>query len=143
MNDKKYDQLLRDFLEADAAQRAEGYTLASLHRAVKGIANDRLEDRQRLDRFGRRLKKAEFELARLSEQAEGPDWKPDPREITGTHDLAVLKAQHDEMRDDQRWGRRQRWVVLGAIVAGLALASITGCVTYAIANVGVRAPGGK
>lgn len=143
MTDKKYDQLLRDFLEADAAQRAEGYTLASLHRAVKGIANDRLEDRQRMDRFGRRLRSLERENERRSEAEAGPDWKPDPRDVTGTHDLAVLRAQHEEMRDDAKWGRRQRWVVIGGIAAALIVATVSGCASYALTRIVAPTIGGK
>lgn len=143
MTEKKYDQLLRDFLEADAAQRAEGVTLTSLHRSMQKLGDRFLTYEERLDRYGRRLRRLENETQRLSLNDEGPDWKPDPREITGTHDLAVLKKEHDEMRDDQKWSRRQRWIVVGTIAAALTVACISGCVTYAVTSVGVRAPGGK
>lgn len=142
MTDTKYDKLLRDFLESEAHDREKGVTKGAIYRAVARIADRQNEADQRLDRFGRRLRSLEREAERRSEQEEGPNWRADARDITGTHDLAVIKAQHDEMRADMRsdaqWWQRQRWIWAMAIVVALVVGGVTGCVAYAAAHVEVR-----
>jgi hypothetical protein len=155
VTDPKTEHLLKRFLEEDAAAREAGITLPTLHRLVLDIAADRLVDRKAatqdraaaaedrravalltdgFQRHGRRLRAMERQLETVSERPEVPDWRPDPREITGTHDYAVIKAQHDEMRANSQWWQRQVWIWIFAAAGAVFLAGFTGCVAYAVSH---------
>lgn len=135
MSESRTDKLLREFLEEQAENRAEGVTLKSLHEAVSRVANRQIADAARVDRHGRRIRKLENEVQRLSLNAEGPDWRPDPGEITGTHDLAVIKNAMKEERkrrdSDATWWQRKRWEVAIAAFSGAIVLMLGGAGTVA------------
>lgn len=158
MSDDRLDAKLRAFLDADAKARANGITIETLYKVVLDMATDRLMDRKAAKadreaaaedrrnvatlsgdvlRHGRRIRAIERQLETVSEQPQVPDWRPDPREITGTHELseiraaAVRAARVDEMHASREWWREHMWLAIGALL----LASITGCAGYAISRV--------
>lgn len=93
------------------------------------VIDDQFRDREENARYRRKTKAHERELERLSEAGDGPDWKPNPADNTGTHDLAVLKKEHDEEREEKIQSRRAwRNAAIGFAFA-LVLATITGCVS--------------
>lgn len=151
MADPKVEQQLRDFLAWAEDERARGHTndvlhgkIDALHGAVKRIAADRLQDRQTLARYGRRIGRLENQVALMSTTSPAvPDWQADPSEITGTHQFAIVqKAERSRIaeieerldedearrRDDATWWRRQGWIV----VLALLVAAVTGCVGFAV-----------
>ncbi len=159
-DDEKLDAKLRAFLDADARARAQGITLEALYKVVMDIASDRLIDRKLamkdreaaaedrravaslsevVGRYVRRTHAIERQLQTVSERPEVPDWRPDPREITGTHQLkeiqaaAVRAARVDEMHASREWWREHLWMAVGALL----LATITGCAGYVLSRVTV------
>lgn len=153
MTDPKTEALLKRFLEEDAAARAKGITIEALHKVVLDIAADRLIDRRAamqdraaaaddrravaalseiVGRYTRRTHAIERQLQTVSEQPQVPDWRPDPREITGTHELAEIRraavraAQHDDLIESRKWWREHAWLAIGALLLALA----GGCGTY-------------
>lgn len=103
-------------------------SLSALHvksdiiaQSFKRLADDRMRDRFDIERYGRRIASVEHQLALMSQKPDVPDWKPDPREVTGTHDFNVIKAQFEELREKTKekerlerdsgiWWKRQRWL---------------------------------
>lgn len=128
--------------------------LGRLHSKVDALSslvsrslNDRLTDREETSRYQRRVKALERETERLSELAEGPDWKRDSNDDTGVNhvnDLRIHRLEEEESRrrDSGIWWKRQRWLWIGGIATALLIASVTGCVTYAVTRISA-AHGGK
>lgn len=126
MTDTKYDKLLRDFLEADARDRADGNTIANLRLEQHQLRNDMQEVVQeqrlmklRLDRHGRDIREIKQRL----------DFGNDDFD-TGVHQvedlkrhLAAKEAELRERRDSGIWWRRQKWqwamAAVGAVAAGI------------------------
>lgn len=150
MTDPKTEALLRRFLDDDAKARSKGITIEALYAAVCKVAEDRLADRKAiadtLGRYGRRLRKVEIQLETVSEKPEFPDWRPDPREITGTHDLAVIKAaakrefEHDDLMAKNTWWRENLGKTAFAVVAALVIASLSACITIAMQHTPIATP---
>jgi hypothetical protein len=81
----------------------------------------------------------------VSGEPNSSGWRPDPREITGTHDFVIIKKEHDEMvaaqkaeedrkRDSGIWWHRQKWL-WGMATVIVVFASLAGaCVTYAVSH---------
>ena len=141
MPDPKTEALLREFLLEDAKARGKGITLEALSAKV-GRLDDRLGtalddwlvDREENARYRRKTKAHEREIERISEVMDGPNWKPNPADDTGTHDLAVLKAQHNEDRADKmQWRQQFRGALLVACLSVLVGVSV-GCITYVLAR---------
>lgn len=162
-NDERLDAKLRAFLDADAKARANGITIEALYKVVLDMAADRLVDRKTaaadrnaaaedrrnvanltevVGRYTRRTHALERQLQVVSEQPAVPDWRPDPKEITGTHELAEIRAaavraaRVDEMHASREWWREHVWLAVGALI----LASVTGCAGYALSRVSFTAP---
>ena len=138
MPDPKTDRALDDLRGAMMAEFGKVHTkvdrlegkVDALDGRLDRVIDDHLIEREENARYRRKTKAHEHELERLSAASEGPDWKPNPSDNTGTHELAVLKAQHAEDRADKtQW----RWQLRGALLAA-ALAAIvgiaSGCITY-------------
>lgn len=98
------------------------------------------EDRRR---HAKRLRQAELQIERLTTTSPAvPDWRPDPAEITGTHQFQKIQAEHEALmkEEDRRkeyggWWQRQRWVFIMAIITGLTVAAAVGCTTYVVTNI--------
>lgn len=124
------DHMLREFLEADARARAQGITLEALHALVRGIADDRLQDRATLDRYGRRIKALERQMEMVTERPEVPvqPWQPDPTEVTGTWQYQQVTAQLSEHKSDARWLKRKgiEWLIAALGAVALALLGVIG-----------------
>lgn len=124
------DTLLRDFLESEKRARAKGITLEALHSLVRDIADDRLQDRQTLFRYGRRLKALERQMEIVTERPEVPvqPWQPDPAEITGTWQFQQVTAQLNERKSDARWLKRKgiEWLIAGLGALVMALLGVVG-----------------
>ena len=158
--DERLDEKLRAFLDADARARANGITIEALYKVVLDMAADRMSDRKAakadreaaaedrrnvvaltevVGRYTRRTHAIERQLQAVSEKPDVPDWRPDPREITGTHQLseiraaAVRAARVDDMHASREWWREHAWLA----IAALLLAGITGCAGYALSRVSV------
>lgn len=101
---------------------------------LKGVVDDHLEDREVNARYRRKQKALERETERLSEIADGPNWKPNPDDNTGTHDLAVMKGHVDEMRANRTWWRENLGKTALTIAAAIVIAGLTACGTYVIAK---------
>lgn len=133
--------LLRDVSSLATNQSALHVKVDALSRVVHRIAAERMRDRFDIERAHRRITSLEHQMALVSDKPDVPDWQPDPREITGTHDFAVVKAQHEEMlsqrkaeetrrRDSGIWWKRQRWVWIAAALGVLFSTLLSGCVGY-------------
>lgn len=110
--------------------------------AVDRIADRQFEREHEEDRYRRRIKSAESELERISALVEGPNWKRDPRDITGVHAVYDWQKKEDERRRDSGiWWKRQRWLWAVGVVVALATASVIGCAGYVATRVEIR--GGK
>lgn len=167
MSDPHLDAKLRAFLDADARARDAGITIEALYKVVLAIAEDRLIDRKAamqdraaaaedrrnvaalsdvVGRYVRRTAAIERQLQAVSDRPEVPDWRPDPREITGTHQLAEIQAaavraaQHDEIVQGRKWWREHAALWTVAAMGALLLAGISGCVAYAVTHVSVSSP---
>lgn len=175
MSDPNVDELLRNFLLAEAQSRSRGITVEALYEAVKRVANDQaqiridvsrlVEDRRRdraditrlqsdAGRYGRRIGAIENQVELVSAappMTDVPNFEPDPKEITGTWQFATLKAEHDAIvqktreeeerkRESAMWWKRQSVVWLVAATGALMLAAISGCVTYAVAQLSRPTP---
>lgn len=117
----------------------------TIAQSFKRLADDRMRDRFDLERYGRRIQSLEHQIALISAKPELPDWEPDQRDITGTHDFAVIKAQFEETRgklkaeedrkrDSAIWWKRQRWIWIVAILTVFIAGGISGCVTFAVSR---------
>lgn len=138
-------QILRELGSVGTGQSELHVKVDSVERIVKRVADDRMRDRFDIDRAHRRITSLEHQVALVSQNPAVPDWRPDPREITGTHDLAVIKAQHEEMRaekkaaEDRRtesgiWWQRQRTLWIMAAFGALCLTAFSACATVAISH---------
>lgn len=130
-----------------------GESISGLHvksdiiaQSFKRLADDRMRDRFDLDRYGRRIAALEHQLALVSQKPDVPDWQPDPREVTGTHDFAVIKAQFEEMRmrqaeeekrkfDSGIWWKRQRWLWIVAALFLVVSTVLGGCSAYVMSKI--------
>lgn len=135
-------------------------SLSSLHvksdiiaQSFKRLADDRMEDRFNIERYGRRIAAMEHQMALISQKPDVPDWQPDPREITGTHDFNVIKAQFEEMRekikeeekhkrDSGIWWKRQRWLWAVALLFVLITSGL-GCGSAFVMNRVMQQHSGK
>lgn len=120
---------------------------ATILAAVHRIADDRLRDKFDIERGLRRTGALEHQMALVSRGPDVPDWRPDPREITGTHDFAIIKKEHDALlverkaeEDRQREGRTwtQRW--LFGVAAAILVATVSACLGFAASHLTVTAP---
>lgn len=138
-------QILREMASLGTGQTELHVKVDQVIRAVKRVADDQVSVRFDVDRALRRLARAERQIETLSEKPDVPDWRPDPREITGTHDFALIKSQHEEMMRAKRaeeerridsgiWRRRQTTVWLVSAIGAVALLVLGGCVTYAVSR---------
>lgn len=113
-----------------------------LRAAVDRIAKRQFEREHEEDRYRRRLKAAEAELERLSALADGPDWKKDPRDITGVHQVRELqewrKTEEQRRHDSGIWWKRQRWLWAVGVVVALVTASAIGCAGYVASRVEIK-----
>lgn len=125
MSDPRVEQLLRDFLEAEAEQRAKGITLESLHRVFLVMANRVSNLEAVVGNVVTRLKATEHEVQRLSEAAPGPDWQPHHAEITGTFAVQELIRDKQRRDSDHKWLKRHRYAWLSDI-GKLILAAVAG-----------------
>jgi chromosome segregation ATPase len=141
VSDTKYDQLLKEFLEADARDRADGNTIANLRLEVHQSRLDISElgaevrmHRLRLDRHGKDLRELKAYVYQREDEFD-----------TGVHQVQDLKrhlaAKEEELRerrDSGIWWRRKKreWVVAGA---GALLAGLVGIVGWFLSH----ALGGK
>lgn len=152
MPTRNVEEQLRDFLHWEEEQRRLGHTPEKLSQkidaltiAVRRIAADRLQDRQRLDRYGRRLGRLENQVALMSTSTPAvPDWHADPAEITGTHQFAVVQraqiealedrfeAEEERRRENDTWWKRTGVRMVATIIVGLVLAAAAGCAGYAL-----------
>lgn len=119
----------------------------TVHRVAKRIAADRMTDRIDVDRGLRRTRALERQVESLSEKtADVSDWRPDPNEITGSHQLAIIKAQHEDMRakadrDEERryqsgvWWKRTSTKWLVASIGALSLLALGGCAQYIVSAI--------
>lgn len=111
-------------------------------RAVDRVADRQLEREHEENRYRRRLKAAETELERVSTTVEGPDWKRDPRDITGVHQVRELtewrKEEERRRHDSGIWWKRQRWLWAVGIVIALSTAGVIGCAGWVATHVEVR-----
>lgn len=108
------------------------------------ITDDRLRDRFDIERYGRRIASLEHQMALVSSRSDQvPDWKPDPKEVTGTHDFAVIKAEFEKMQaekaeeekrkyDSEIWWKRQRWLWVAGFFFIVVNVTIGGCSAYAV-----------
>jgi hypothetical protein len=159
---EQVDRLLREFLEAQAQERAKGVTLEALQRAVTKLADDRLEDRRALakaladfrddfrglegrvqrvevrqERHGRRIGALEGQVGGLTEAAPAVEnWRPDPREVTGTFQFHQLVAEHQERRSDHKWLKRKGVEWLGAALGAITLVGLSAGVSWVVAHWG-------
>lgn len=128
--------MLRDYLETKAEERAKGITLETIYEGLQTLANRQLQTEARVDRFGRRLTDAERELARLSALNEGPDWRPDAREITGSFQIKELTERIKEedriRRENSIWWKRQGWIWAFGIATLILGAMLGGCINFAL-----------
>lgn len=153
-HDAKVDALLREFLESDRKDREAGLTMPSLHekqdrlyRTVQRVAFDRLEDRQRLERYGRRLRRVENQLSLVSAspQVPVPDWHAEASEITGTYEFRALQKQTHELsaeldaertarHDSALWWRRKRWEWGAAAIGAVVMSIVSAIVAFLAAT---------
>lgn len=135
--------IMGELIELRGAVMAELGKLTRKHDELRAVA-DRIASRQferehEEDRYRRRLKAAEGELERLSALAEGADWKRDPRDITGVHQLLDWKKQEEQrQRDSGIWWKRQRWIWAVGVAVTLVTAAMVGCAGYVATHVEVR-----
>jgi len=138
-------QILREVASNGTSTSGLHVKVDIIAQSFKRLADDRMADRFDIDRHGRRIASLEHQLSLVSAAPAVPDWHPDPREITGTHQFAVIKAQHDELvarvkaeearqRESGIWWKHQRAVWAAAIIGAVFLVLFTGAVTYAFAH---------
>lgn len=133
--------LLREIAQLSTGHSNLHVKVDQLGTMVRRYADKVVQTAMDTARAHRRINALERQVAIMSERPEVPNWHPDPREITGTHQYETLKAQQDDMlakqlaeeerrRDSGIWWRRQRvqWAFL--IVAAVFSASMAGCVGY-------------
>lgn len=131
--------LLREVSALGGSQGELHQKVDSVVRIARRMADDRIKDRFDIERAHRRITSLEHQMALVSEKPDVPDWRPDPREITGTHELAEIRraavraAQHDEIIESRKWWREHLWLGVGA----LFLAAATGCGGYVAAHYAV------
>jgi len=136
-------RVLRELGNLSANQSALHVKVDTIAQSFKRLADDRMRDRFDLERYGRRIQNLEHQIALISAKPDLPDWQPDARDITGTHDFAVIKAQFEETRgklkaEEERkresmiWWKRQRWVWIAAIFITLFTGGVSGCVTFIV-----------
>lgn len=149
MTDKDVESQLREFLEWEERCRREGKTIEALHekqdsmmRALRRVAKDRLEDKSVLARHGRAIKTLQHQVGLLTEAAPNvADWRADPSEITGRHDIRELAKSYAELEerldeDEERkresglWWKRQGWIWAIAVLTILIGTAASGCVSY-------------
>lgn len=145
MSDTKYDQLLKEFLETEARDRAEGNTIANLRLEVHQSRLDITElgaevrmHRLRLDRHGKDLRELKAYVYQREDDLD-----------TGVHQVADLKrhleAKESELRERRDSGiwwkqKKREWLVAG--LGALVLAGIGGFGTIAW-FIAQKALGGK
>lgn len=163
MADPKIEESLRDFLAWVETQRRAGADVGALVgvvQALRGevaqmrgevatvkrialyVAKDRLVDRDRGERHGRRLESLEHAVAlvtRAPAMNDVPNYNFDPEERTGRHHIEAIRQQVAELEEDIEeeeerkrnsvlWWRRQRVVWFAAAIGFvLATAISTGC----------------
>lgn len=110
--------------------------------AVERVADEQFRREHEQDRYRRRTKSLEGEVERISELVDGPDWKRDPRDVTGVHQVRELqdwrKQQEQERRDSGIWWKRQRWMWAVGIFIALGTAGLIGCAGWVAQHVEVR-----
>lgn len=144
--DDQFGRIMREL--ADLGASISGLHVKSdiIAQSFKRLADDRMRDRFDLDRYGRRIAALEHQLALVSQKPDVPDWQPDPKEVTGTHDFAVIKAQFEELRsrqaeEDKRkfdsgiWWKRQRWLWAVAVIFLVISTVLGGCSAYFMSKI--------
>ncbi len=136
-----------------SAMSVLSHKIDTMHRLAFEVAKDRLVDRDRIARQGKRLDAIEHQVSLMSTSnamRSIPDWEPDPMLKTGVHNLAEIQRAQKELEEKFKaeearkqkelerkiesgiwWSRRKREVMLGAVVS-LAIATIIGCAGYAV-----------
>ncbi len=133
--------IARDLSKTANATTEVHVKVDQIHSWVKRLTDDRMRDRFDVDRAIRRVARVERQLAVVSDHASTvPDWEPDPRDITGTHQFDQIKRDFEERQATQKWWRQQVGKTVLTIAAGLVLASIVGCAGYALAQIRTAAP---
>ncbi len=142
MNDPQLDaihvalgSILRELATNGSATNDLHVKVDQVHTSVKRLADDRMRDRFDVDRAIRRISRVEHQLAVVSDSPAVPDWTPDPRDITGTHQFEQIKKDFEDRQASQKWWRQQVGKTVLTVAAGLLLASIVGCAGYAIAQI--------
>lgn len=135
------EELLREYLESQRRAELSGHSNAILHKkvdeclqAVRDVGTEQLAQRNRMNRYGRRLRELETRGSR-------PHIEPDDPDDTGQHQiedyrLAQAEAKLVEFdrarRESMIWWKRKRWDWILAIVAAVVATAVTGCVTYVL-----------
>jgi hypothetical protein len=143
--DDQFGRIMRELAELAASVSGLHVKSDIIAQSFKRLADDRMRDRFDLERYGRRIAAIEHQLALVSQKPDLPDWQPDPKEVTGTHDFAVIKAQFEELRTKQAeeekrkfdsgiWWKRQRWIWIVALLFLFVSTCLGACSAYIMHN---------
>lgn len=141
---KTIEKLFDELEVVKKAQVKLSDTQESMKIALRRVAKDRLEDKQKIDVHGRAIKTLQAQVELLTHRAPNvPDWRPDASEITGMHavrDLQKAQAELEEKLEDEEerkreestWWKRQGWIWAFAVFSLVVGGTLNGCMQIVI-----------